>query len=251
MYRVFSLAAFLALMPLSLASAADIAEHRILGFSPDASVFAFEEYGVQDGSGFPYANIYFIDTEADRWLPGTPIEVVIQDHEIVESGRESAPLAREAARAEAAELLDEHEIRDLYWTLASSPLGEVESSATELAFGIQPRWNALADIEDEYRARMELYYADSPGQDCEAFMGDRPMGFRLEIDSEASGDTTLLHEDETIPRSRGCPITYRISRIVAPDAWPVERVVVLVSVIRHGFEGADRRFIAVPGRLPH
>jgi predicted secreted protein len=81
-------------------------------------------------------------------------------------------------------------------------------------------------------------------------MGDRPTGFRLTISNLTSNDTAILHEDDSIPRSRGCPITYRISRIVAPDAWPVEQVVVVLSVLRHGFEGADRRFIAIPGRCP-
>ena len=38
------------------ASAGDTATPQVLGFSADGKVFAFEEYGIQDGSGFPYAN---------------------------------------------------------------------------------------------------------------------------------------------------------------------------------------------------
>jgi predicted secreted protein len=41
--------------------------------------FAFEEYGVQDGSGFPYANRFYIDTANDSFLPGSPIRVRIDD----------------------------------------------------------------------------------------------------------------------------------------------------------------------------
>ena len=61
------------------ASAGDFAERHIFGFSPDGSHFAFEEYGVQDGSGFPYSNIYIVDVANDSWLPGTPLRVRIDD----------------------------------------------------------------------------------------------------------------------------------------------------------------------------
>src|SRR5690606_20052947 len=131
-------------------------------------------------------------------------------------------------------LLDRHRIEDLWLTLAHSPLGETESSPIELAFGLQPPWSGLADIEERFRAELDLYYAESPGQDCITYMGDRPMGFRLRIRRLDSDNAAVLHEDKTIPRSRGCPITYRLSHIIAPDAWPIERVVVLISVMRHG-----------------
>jgi predicted secreted protein len=51
--------------------AGDVAELAILGFSQSGGIFAFEEYGVQDGSGFPYANRYYIDTATDSYVKGT------------------------------------------------------------------------------------------------------------------------------------------------------------------------------------
>ncbi|MEM6995419.1 MAG: DUF2259 domain-containing protein, partial [Myxococcota bacterium] len=32
----------------------------------------------QDGSGFPYSNIYLIDTATDSWVDGTPIRVLTE-----------------------------------------------------------------------------------------------------------------------------------------------------------------------------
>ena len=61
------------------ARAGDVAELEILGFTRDGGVFAFEEYGVQDGSGFPYANRYYIDTTGDTFLEGTPIRIRLDD----------------------------------------------------------------------------------------------------------------------------------------------------------------------------
>ncbi|TIX34448.1 MAG: DUF2259 domain-containing protein, partial [Mesorhizobium sp.] len=70
---------FAQLATVATAGAGDVAELEILGFSQDGGVFAFEEFGVQDGSGFPYANRYYIDTISDSFLKGTPIRVRLDD----------------------------------------------------------------------------------------------------------------------------------------------------------------------------
>lgn len=233
--------AVLAALLAAPARAGDTAEAEVLGFAD--GLFAFEEYGVQDGSGFPYANIYVIDTESDAWVDGTPIRVRIDD--------EGATLA--AARAEAAARLaaafgDRFDgARAL--TLAASPLGEVGADPVRLAFAPIIPSNPMADPETVYEARLDLYYAPTAAENCITYIGDRPMGARLIVEREGGG-SAVLSEDETVPRSRGCPITYRISRVVVPVAWPPDRVAVLLSVFTPGFEGPQRRFIAVTGRLP-
>lgn len=50
------------------AFAVDYARVDVMGFSANGSRFAFEEYGIQDGSGFPYSNIYLFDVDRDAWL---------------------------------------------------------------------------------------------------------------------------------------------------------------------------------------
>lgn len=73
--------------------AGDYAALQPIGFSADGNVFAFEEYGVQDGSGFPYSTIYVIDTRDDSFLPGAPVRAV---------GREMAPRSPSRATRHAA-----------------------------------------------------------------------------------------------------------------------------------------------------
>ena len=63
---------------LTTALAADAADRAIIGFSGDGRFFAFEEFGIQDGSGFPYANIYVIDLEKDRWVEGSPEHIEVR-----------------------------------------------------------------------------------------------------------------------------------------------------------------------------
>jgi len=99
-YRLqFLLAVLVGLLGWSSAvRAGDVARLEILGFSHNGAVFAFEEYGVQDGSGFPYANRYYIDTASDSFVKGTPIRVRLDD--------ESATI--DAARRGASEGRDDH-----------------------------------------------------------------------------------------------------------------------------------------------
>ncbi|RUU09269.1 DUF2259 domain-containing protein, partial [Mesorhizobium sp. M6A.T.Ca.TU.002.02.2.1] len=86
------------------AHAGDVAELEILGFTGDGGAFAFEEYGVQDGSGFPYANRYYINTADDSFLKGTPIRVRLDD--------ENATLeaARVAARQKGEAIIKQAEL---------------------------------------------------------------------------------------------------------------------------------------------
>ena len=80
------------------AAAADRALVDVIGYSEDLRYFAFEEFGVQDGSGFAYANRYYIDTTTDRYLPDTPIRVRLQDE------TKSVNNARAEAKAQAAQV---------------------------------------------------------------------------------------------------------------------------------------------------
>ena len=85
MRTALALLILLAVAPASLAG--DVAELEILGFSDDGSVFAFEEFGVLDGSGFPYSNRYYIDVDSDEFLPATPIRVRLEDENATGSVR--------------------------------------------------------------------------------------------------------------------------------------------------------------------
>ena len=66
------------------ASAGDRALIDFIGYSDDARYFAFEEFGIQDGSGFAYSSVYVVDLATDSWVLGTPVKVKAED--------EAAPL---------------------------------------------------------------------------------------------------------------------------------------------------------------
>ncbi len=61
------------------AFAGDAANFAALGFSADGRYFGYEEFGVQDGSGFPYSNIFILDVTEDKWVGGSPFRVRLED----------------------------------------------------------------------------------------------------------------------------------------------------------------------------
>lgn len=222
------------------ASAGDTATPQVLGFSADGKVFAFEEYGVQDGSGFPYANRFYIDTTTDSFLAGTPIRVRIDD--------EAADIA--AARAQAREKGDKIVAESV---LAANP-GDTagwnaitEQSADPFRMVVNPR-PIFPPVDSPVEFRLEEIPLAAPAG-CEN-LGDT-MGFRLvRIDPTPGGQTALIHEDASIPASRNCPTGYRLGGVQTfyPQSGdPVFAVMIAVRSI--GFEGPDFRWIAVTGRL--
>lgn len=220
------------------ATAGDIAGFRSIGFSGDGKIYAFEEYGVQDGSGFPYSNIYVLDTVKDTYLPGTPIRVRIDD--------EQAGLG--AARAEAAKkagpLIDGNDLADEPGqVVAFNPITDVESDPHRLRYLPFP---SDPPFGKPYTLTLEDYALPAPPT-CKDIV-DEVKGFRLRLtERNGAAAADLIHEDDHLPASRNCATGYRLAGVVThtpPSGPPVHMALVLV--LSFGFEGRDGRWIAVP-----
>lgn len=217
------------------ALAGDRALLELIGFSADSRHFAFEEYGVQDGSGFPYSTIYVLDLAADAWVAGTPVRVRLDD--------ETAALAtaRATAATQAAELLDSLAIDTPADVVALNGDGELTDPAT-LVFG-QPGFAPNA-VTGAYVLRLETFPAASPTP-CADYAGTEPLGLALSL--TGPDGAREIFRDATLPASRGCPLAYRLYGVVAPPAAaPPAAYVAIVATYPFGFEGPDRRFIAIP-----
>jgi hypothetical protein len=102
----------------TFARAGDHATRGIIGFSPDGRYFAFEQYGIQDGSSYPYSEIFVIDAAGDKWVSATPIRKRIDDEKAPEAR------ARAAARGEAEPILSRLRIGEPGEHLFSRPRAE-------------------------------------------------------------------------------------------------------------------------------
>lgn len=219
------------------ASAGDVAEMRPLGFSADGKFFAFEQFGEQDGSGFPYAEIQIIDTAADTYVEGAPINVIIRREEasIGEARRES--LGQAKALLEARKIGD-----DPGHLVAFSPIGELTEKPHELRYQAFPSFYVSDGVY-----RLSLQQFDAKGAELCGKMNVDVRGFALSIADDARPDAKReAYRDKSVPKSRNCPSAYAIGGVVTPGLGSEAPHMVMVQVVSLGFEGSDLRWLAVP-----
>ncbi|MGV3552551.1 DUF2259 domain-containing protein [Rhizobium sp.] len=229
------LTVLLLLLTAGSASAGDTSSLDVLGYSPDGKVFGFEEYGIADGSGFPYSNIVFVDIAADKFLPGTPIRVRLED----ETGLAKA---RETARAKAAALLEKYKLADNPGViLAFNPPSEVDSDPKRLRFQ-----SFLSAPPAGFTNTLTLATKEFPvPADCASF-AENYRGFTLKLTEYQGQPTdTIIHDEANVPASRACALDYSIGAVVSSEVRDVT-MMAMILVNSHGFEGPDRRWIAVP-----
>ncbi len=236
--RITLSAIALVLLSASAANAGDVAEMRPIGFSPDGRYFAFEQFGEQDGSGFPYAEIQLIDTETDEYVPGTPISVLIR--------REEASIgeARRESLAQAKDLLNARKIGDDPGHLvALTPVGELSEEPTqELRYQATP---SLYVSEGIHRLSLEEF--DAKGEELCRSMDVEVQGFALSIAADAKPDERReIYRDAKVPKSRNCPSAYAIGGVVTPGYGSSAPHMVMIQVLSLGFEGNNLRWLAVP-----
>lgn len=230
------------LMTATAARAADNAERAVIGFSPDSRYFAFEQYGVNDGSGFPYSEIFVIDLETNQWLKGSPFREKIED--------ESAPVS--AARAKVAKaastLISQMKIAEPGEALAAQLPTQAVTDRHRIGFDLYYKSYASQKSGD-YTLSLDLVAFPAPDS-CYADDG-KQMGFRLTLRDNKTAVEGEVYKDGAIPSSRYCPLDYDISDVITYRAVSVPtRQVALVGVYTPGFEGLNRRYIAVPFDLP-
>lgn len=222
--------------------AGDFATRNILGFSKDGSRFAFEEYGVQDGSGFPYSNIYLIDTKTDSWVEGSPWRARFEDEE------KSVNDARTLAKKLAGDALNQ--ITEKGFIAATNRYTEINDDPNTLK--AHPRSYIPSGVSFvEYS--LVKYKMDGP-EYCSGF--GEVKGFRL-LQSFPTGSKSalIIHEDKgKLPKSRQCALDYRFADLITYypkdsgiDAPPVAAILILVETV--GFEGPDGRYIAITTSL--
>ena len=227
-------------MSVPFARAGDASQLNVLGFSGDGSIFAFEEYGVQDGSGFPYANRFYIDTASDSFVPPSPIRIRLDDETAsVAAARDQAHLAGEA-------IVSDTELAGNPGYLAGFN-AITELSADPFRMVVNPR-PVYPPIDEPLEFRLEEISFAASGT-CAGVI-DTAKGFRLvAIDGRPGGTTKLLHEDSSVPSSRGCPTGYRIGGVQTfMPHQGTSALAVLIAVESFGFEGPDHRWMAVTMR---
>lgn len=219
--------------------AGDTAQRSIIGFSPDGVWFAFEEFGTSDGSGAPYANIFVVNVDTDKWAKGTPVRINFGEKV------EPVSAARSAAMQQVQPILEKLAITEPGVLLASNPVTEISANPRRIDFyrskNLTEPANKLSYVLKELEFPENLT--------CKSFDVDE-KGFSLSL-TKGGAPLTEVYKDQKIPTSRRCPMKYSISDVIEfnPSFGPT-RHVILIHMFVKGFEGPSTRFLAVPVTLP-
>lgn len=215
------------------AMAADQATLHETLFSPDGRYFGFIEYGQWDTSGHPYGAFVLIDTEADAWVPGTPIRLEIEDDTLERVDglkavqRKAAPLVRRYALAPSGRVAGRFDNPD-------QPRGAAQSMSAHVP--------GIGSLEVALRQKRAVA-AHGCNEDW-----NEPMDFELTVAVDGARRVIAPYAGR-LPRSRGCAHGYGISRVVVHTGGPRAVVAVVLDVYTPGWEWYDRRHMAVTARL--
>ncbi|RUV48309.1 DUF2259 domain-containing protein [Mesorhizobium sp. M5C.F.Ca.IN.020.29.1.1] len=227
-----------------------------IGFSPDGTYFAFEQYGTLDAgaSNSGWSEIEIIDTRTDEFVGGKPIRIVDETDAHSRSGEGTGCRAGGAdprpicqRRAASGRPLTGSAFRTT-WSLTKT----LRASTRSRRNGFRRPMTSSASRSSSSTRYLPTarWIARRVSTSSKGATAGKAFGFRLTLQAQDGKPFQLLHEDKTVPASRNCPTSYSLSESYAftPDGKPAV-LAVLVQRFSQGFEGLDRRFIAVTGQL--
>jgi predicted secreted protein len=238
----FQLSHWLALVVCLLASPATAGDRALIdfiGYSPDERYLAIEEYGINDGTGTAFSNVYIVDLTNGDFAGGSPFRTEADDDE-------QQPLAEIRGKTEKAakSALAKLHIDTPVDIDALSGDGEL-GPAMEMHFGLPVYGLVPATTEGNYTLSLKAF--DLPeAATCEGSVGSTRQGFILSIAGD--GPTREVHRDsdKELPAWRECPVGYRLYAVVTPHEGGLSGAAAVVASYPFGFEGPSRRFVVVP-----
>jgi len=201
----------------------DTSTCRIIGFSRNGEYLAFERYGIYDGSGFPYSEIFIVNAIQNSWAI-TP-RILIQG----DTGED-----------------DDADPRKKNLNRAAAELARFGIIAGNSGRAIQFEHSADTETDLKRFTLKGISYAlrlveMSTERDCFGF--GKAKIFELTLTREHR--TKTLQRDRALPRSRGCALRYTIDQVYIYR----NIIAVFIAVITPGFEGPNIRQLVVTGTL--
>lgn len=214
--------------------AGDVSTTEFLGFSPDGRAVGFQQYGNQDGSGFPYCTVVLIDTEKNTYLV-PPASLVIQ----AESDLPPRKVCNKA-KSKIRDALNKLRLNPALGTRTFSRLitDEAGQGAKIVNYGTfasvpAQRPNTVSVIETETTAENE-------------FGLKTPL---LKVVLKTQQGERVLQEDKKLPRARKSVYAYELEEGYSYETEKISVQVFTIRTYTQGFEGPDVRTMVVTGTL--
>ncbi len=204
--------------------AGDAAQFCALGWSPGYKHFAFTQCGEQDGSGFPYAELFIVDVEKNNFVDNGVIKCLWNDEVDTAAKGLHALLALYVdadSVLKACAISIDHQVRPVFI--------QQDGECTHA------RWRAGDSV---FSLVMQQETKGDPG----SYESSAAFSFVLHVDDE----TPLLIGNNK--RFRKYVLRYDIDHIMqAPDN---KSVVIVIRITKLGFEGPDIRYMVETIKMP-
>ncbi len=227
--------------------ASDAATLHFLGFSGDGKYLAFEQFGIADGVGEAYAELHLIDVEKNAYA--VPVFAQYPDGETArseqaENEEQAIDFARQvnlqAARADMEKLKLQETSKGQQ--VIAHPLSDLSADPFEVRF--TPHLPLAGHAYDEFI--LDLQETELK-QDCYALGNAKIFNLKIRRADQTAAQATILQADKRLPKSRTCPLGYRIAYVYV---YREKYLAVFLHMLLPGFEGHDMRYLVVTGVLP-
>jgi predicted secreted protein len=201
----------------SLALAGDEATLDFIGFSRDGRHLAFEQYGTQDGSGFPYSEMYVVDVASNTLASSTRV--------LLKTENASLGQARSQTMAQSRAALTRYGI-------VRGNQGRFAEVAAK-----REQWQSFdfTALGRRYSLNLNETLA-SATPSC----GDNVPKY-LSLTLRFGAFERLIQHDTRLPASRACAYDYEVHSVFVFG----RSLAVFVKLLLTGFEGPDVRWMVV------
>ena len=216
------LCVFLLICP-GLLLSGDIAEFVSLGWSDNYNYYAFGQYGVQDGSGFPYAEIYVLDVAKNEFVKNGSFNNRVETDTTSLTGLQMLVNLRQQVDS----LFAKYDISELKSFKILFPVSNEQQKTA--SFSLKNGKELRLNLAQKSRGEIHEYTSES--------------AFHVEINSGEKTKCTIGN----INRFRRGVINYNINRVLSDPGE--KHFVVVIQKQMLGFEGPSIRYMVEAAKL--
>lgn len=213
--------------------AGDAAQVRFIGFSQAGNYLAFQEYGVTDGEGATFSNLFIVDVVHNRLM-----EKMIETQD-ASGTAQVLELNLNKAKASLDKLgiiLD-----NVGEKMISRTFNDVGADANNARFSIgTPLAGLQHHIYQLIMTEKEAGLCENMGVPVQAHK------FSLKLLNEATQESKILRNEVAFPMGDDCPIRHRIQDVYI---YHEKFIAVFINSLSPGYEGENMRHLVVTGTL--